>query len=246
MANGSEWWCSKCGSRLGGHQDFCPDCGTPRLQAPSMPAPCEAKSPAAYLTPSPLPTGPHPHPTPPSPGTRTGQAPAVASRAYGAVARAAGVAGIGLALPWQRVAGAGRPDIGAFLSAGALPGAQRAIRASLKRPGLALAATTVLDLAVAVITGGTNAFYKAIPRLVVGGSTSFLSLATGSKGGRLRRATGISGTVTAGVQLGFAVYTLIAGIGDGTSALVIAPQVVAIASSLVMAVKTMAVAFRRP
>ncbi|MBN1631264.1 MAG: zinc ribbon domain-containing protein [Thermoleophilia bacterium] len=179
-------------------------------------------------------------------GTSRDQARSLASRsAQGIVAQAAGLAGAGFALPWHTLAGAGRPDIGALLSAAALPGAQQAIRASLKRPGLALAATTVLDVAVAVITGGTSALYKALPRLVLGGATSVLSLVTGAKGGGIRKATGIVGGVTALAQLGFVAYTLISGAGD-VSAWVLVPQVVAMVSSFVMAVKTTFVALRGP
>lgn len=152
---------------------------------------------------------------------------------------------MGFALPWQTRAGAGRPDMGAFLSGAALPGAQRVVRASLKRPGIALAATTILDVAVAVITGGTSALYKALPRLVLGGATSVLSLVTGSKGGNIRKVTGIMGGVTALAQLGFAVYTLVTGVGE-LSAWLLVPQVVAMVSTLVMAVKTMLTALRGP
>jgi hypothetical protein len=226
MTNGYCSNCAMCGSPLRADQAFCPVCGAIAPQTPSVPA-------AAFA--------------PQSPAARAGQAAAVASRAYGAIGQLAGLAGMGLAPPWQRVAGAGQPNIGAFLSAAALPGAQRAIRASLKRPGAALAVTTVFSLAVAMITGGTGALslYKAIPQFVLGGFTSLLSLATGSKGGRIRKTTGIFGAVTAVAQLGFAAYTLISGAHDGISAWVIVPQVVAMASSLVMAIKTSVVAFRR-
>jgi hypothetical protein len=227
MANGHGSYCIVCGSPLRADQSFCTKCGAPPRQVPSGPtAEPDTRSPAATKA----------HIT---------QAVATASRAYATVGQMAGLAGMGFALPWQKVAGLAQADIGAFLSAAALPGAQRAIRASLRRPGLALAATTVLDVAVAVITGGTSALYKAIPRLVLSGSTSLLSLATGSKGGAVRKATGVLGAVTGLAQLGFAAYTLISGLDAGTSAWVIAPQVVVMASSLVAATKTMALAFRR-
>jgi hypothetical protein len=155
------------------------------------------------------------------------------------------MAGMGFALPWQKVTGAGQPDIGAFLSSAAFMGARRAIGGSLRRPGLVLAATTVLDLGVAWITGGTNALYLAIPRFAISGSTSLLSVITGSKGGQLRKLTGIFSAVAAIAQIGFGIYTLASGLKGDTSALVYAPQLVAMMSSLAMAVKTMTVAFKR-
>jgi hypothetical protein len=230
MSGGYGSFCTRCGAPLGADDEFCTHCGTPRQHVPSGPGVAAAV--AAQ---------------PPAGGARppAGQVLAVASRAYGVVGQVAGLAGLGLALPWQRVAGAGQADIGALLSAAAVPGARRLVGASLKRPGLAMAATTVLDVAVAVVTGGTSALYKALPRLVLGGATSVLSLATGRKAGNLRRLTGIMGGLTAAAQLGFAVYTLITGLDSGTSAYALVPQVVAMLSSLVMAAKTMAVALRR-
>lgn len=251
MAPGCGSLCATCGLPLGEAQAFCPQCGTPRppTRQPAATRPMPGlmpQAPAAPITPFPLPQAITAQPAAPSVPARTGQAAAAASRASGVVAQMAGFAGMGFALPWQTVAGGIPPDIRAFLSMAALPGAQRAIRASLKRPGLALAVTTALDLAVAAITGGTGALYKAIPRFVLGGSTSLLSLVTGSKGGQLRKVTGALAAVTTLAQLGFALYTLIAGIGHDTSALVLVPQLVTMTSSLVMAVKTAIVAFRRP
>ena len=52
------------------------------------------------------------------------------------------------------------------------------------------------------------------------------------------------GGVTAVVQLGFTGYTLVTGVLGGTSALLLIPQVIAMLSSLVLAVKTAATALR--
>jgi hypothetical protein len=149
-----------------------------------------------------------------------------------------------VALPWQTVAGGQQPDIRGFLSAAALPAAQGAIRASLKRPGLAMAVTTTLDLAVSGITRGWPGVLAAIPRFALGGATALFSLITGSKGGPLRKLTGAVSGVTAVVQLGFTGYTLVAGVLGGTSALLLIPQVIAMLSSLVLAVRTTASALK--
>ena len=234
MTNGYGGFCGKCGGALRTDQTFCSLCGTPR-GGPTGGPPVGSPPASGPSTPSTL----------GSAAAGAGRAVSGASRAYGVVTQVAGMAGMGFSLPWQKVVGAGRPDVGAFLSTAALSGARQAIGGSLRRPGLALAATTVLDFAAAWITGGASAMYLAIPRLVISGSTSLLSVVTGSKGGRLRKITGIFAAVAVLAQLGFGAYTLITGLGDGPSPLEYVPQLVAMISGLVMAIKTMTVAFRR-
>ena len=202
MSDGYVGFCTKCGTRFDGPEVFCTKCGAPREHA------APAESPAA------------PGPTLVQ---QAGQAASTASRAYGTVARVAGVAGMGVALPWQTVVGGQQPDIRAFLSAAALPAAQGAIRASLKRPGIAMAVTTTLDLVVSGITRGWGGVLGALPRFLLGGATALFSLITGSKGGPLRKLTGAVGGVTAVVQLGFTGYTLVTGVLGGTSALLLDP-----------------------
>jgi hypothetical protein len=230
MSDGYVEFCTRCGSRFVGPEVFCTTCGAPREHS----AVATASAPA---TPAPAVTGP-------TLVQQAGQAAAGARRAYGAVAQVAGVAGAGVALPWQTVVGGQQADIRAFLSAAALPAAQTALRASLRRPGIAMAVTTALDLVVSGISGGWGAVAASVPRFLLGGATALLSLITGSKGGGLRTATGVMGAVTGVVQLGFTGYTLITGVLGGTSALLLIPQVIAMLSSLTMAVKTAAVALR--
>lgn len=224
MSDGYVGFCTRCGTRFDGPELFCTKCGTPRERV-------------ATATPGPMPG--------PTLVQQAGQAAQTAQRAYGAVAQVAGIAGMGVALPWQTVVGNQQPDVRAFLSAAALPAAQGAIRASLKRPGLAMAVTTVLDVVVSGITRGWGGVLAALPRLLLGGATAALSLVTGSKGGGLRKVTGAVGALTGVVQLGFTGYTLVAGAIGGTPALLLIPQVIAMLSSLVMAVKTAVAALRR-
>ncbi len=222
MSDGYVGFCTKCGARFTADEVFCTKCGTPREHA-AAPA---ASAPGPTLV------------------AQAGQAAHTAQRAYGAVAQVAGIAGMGVALPWQTVVGNQQPDIRAFLSAAALPAAQTAIRASLKRPGIAMAVTATLDLVVSGISGGSGALVAAIPRFLLGGATALFSLITGSKGGPLRKLTGALGGVTAVVQLGFTGYTLVTGVLAGTSALLLIPQVIAMLSSLTMAVKTAVTALK--
>jgi hypothetical protein len=81
--------------------------------------------------------------------------------------------------------------------------------------------------------------------LVLGAATSVLSLVTGSKGGTVRKVSGLLGAVTALAQVGFAIYTLVSGLDAGISGWIITPQIVAMVSSFMTAAKTTVVAFRR-
>ena len=149
------------------------------------------------------------------------------------------------AVPWQTIVGDERPDIRALLSGAAVPVARQALQRSLRKPGLAMAVTTILDVAVAALTGGMGAVAGVLPRALAGGLTSVLSLITGSKGGTLRSLTGVVSLITALIQVVSLGQTLLAGLRTGTSLLTLAPMVVAILSALTMAIKTASVALRR-
>jgi hypothetical protein len=180
----------------------------------------------------------------PTPAPARIATPAVAAPVASAATAVAGLAGIGGALPWQTIIGNGRPDMRAFLSL-AQPAARQVVQRSLRKPGLAMAATTMLDLLVAGITGGPAAIAAALPRFIGGGLTSLLSLVTGTKGGALRTITGIVSLLTALVQVISLGVALIGGLSSGASLLTLAPTAVATASALTMAVKTASVALRR-
>jgi hypothetical protein len=170
----------------------------------------------------------------------------VGSHLSGAAEEGVALAGIGLALPWQRVTGDERADPRAWLLEGVRPSTEWALGKSLARPGLALAATTVLEVAVAVITGGTAGLYKALPLLILGAATAALALVTASKSGSLRAATGVLASVTMVVLFGFAVNILVSGLDAGNSGWAVASQTVAVVSVLLTAAKTAVVALRRP
>lgn len=175
-----------------------------------------------------------------APGVSAG----ITQGASAAVAALAGAAGVGVALPWHTITGPGPIDGRALLATLGLPALQGIARTSLRRPGIAMAVTTALDVLVATITGGMPGLVSAIPRLVLGSATSVLSLVTGGRTGALRSVTGAVAAVTAVVQLGFAAQRLVAMIGSGATWLALLPGAVAMLSTLVMAVKTAIVAFR--
>ncbi len=215
---GTASYCIGCGAPLGVDEAFCEDCGRPRAV---VGAPTTAS-------------------------TFVADAGAAISKATAGYQAAAGVAGVATALPWKTIVGAEQLDVRSFLSTSALPTARRAVqRASLRKPGLSLAATAVLDLFVAAVSGGSGALGAAIPRLLMGGLTSLLSLITGSKSGALRSVTGVVSLLTALVQVVSLVVALIGGLLDGTSLLALAPMAIAAISALVMAVKTASVALRK-
>ncbi|MHB1342619.1 MAG: hypothetical protein ACYC77_11900 [Coriobacteriia bacterium] len=157
----------------------------------------------------------------------------------------AGAARMTAGLPWQTIVAGQTPDLSGMLSRIVVPAAQRAVRASLKRPGLSMAITTVLDLIVAGVSGGPGALVGAIPRALAGGLTAVLSLATGSKAGALRGLTGVVSLATALVQVVSLGLTLVGGVRSGTSFLSLAPMAIAMISALTMAIKTASVALRR-
>lgn len=148
-------------------------------------------------------------------------------------------------LPWQTIIAGETPDLRAMLATAAAPAARKVVQSSLRKPGLALAATTALDLAVAALSGGSGAVAAAAPRVVAGALTAILSLITGSRGGALRTVTGIVALVTTLVQAGSLLITLIGGVRGGAPLMTVVPMAVATGSALIMAVKTASVALRR-
>lgn len=211
-------FCTSCGTRFSGDEAFCTSCGAPRGTAPA---------PAPTLT------------------QQAGHAAQTARQAYGAVAQVAGAAGMAAGLPWQTIVAGEAPDLRSMLSRVAVPGARTLVQRSLKKPGLAMAVTTALDLIVAGLSGGTGALVGALPRVLAGGTTALLSLITGSRGGALRSITGFVSLGTALVQLGSLGITLVGGVRSGMPILSMLSMAVAMTSALTMAVKTASVALRR-
>lgn len=174
---------------------------------------------------------PTPRPTPAPSASVAGTAVAAASMAAG--------------LPWQTIIAGQTPDLSSMFARMVVPSAHKAVNRSLRRPGVALAVTTVLDVFVAGVTGGGAGISSAIPRVIGGSVTSALSLITGSKGGALRGLTGVVSLLTVLVQVVSLLMALGRGVLDGAPLLTLAPMAVATGSAAVMAVKTASVALRR-
>ena len=213
-------YCTKCGTPLRDGAAFCITCGAKRT-AVVAPQPAVTPQPAA-----------------------ADRAATFAAPATSAATAVASLAGAGGALPWQTIIGDARPDMRAFLSV-AHPAATQVMRRSLRKPGLAMAATAGLDLFVAGMSGGAGAVAAAIPRFLGGGLTSLLALVTGTKAGPLRAVTGIVSLLTALVQVISLATALIGGISAGAPLLQTGSVALATASALTMAIKTASVALRR-
>jgi hypothetical protein len=170
----------------------------------------------------------------------TGRVSAVA----GGVGMATSLGGGLVALPWQTTT-AGRPaDIGALVAAGT-PVAHMAVRASLRTPAIALLVTTLLDLAVALISGQPAALQMVAVRAVMGIGTAVLGMIAGNKSGKLRQATGLVSALTGLVMTGSMLYTARSGLTTPGTLVYLIPSVVTQVSSLVVTVKVAVVALRR-
>lgn len=212
--------CTACGAMSPPNAPSCVRCGAWLLQSvPAAPPPPAAPSPAAPRA-------------------------ARATQALTGVARAATM----VPGAWQTVVGSQTPDLRAFLAQAGTPLAQGAARAALRRsvrrPGIALAVTTVLDLVIVAVTGGSLG--AALPRTLSGLVSSGLAMATGRKGGALRALSGATSLVTTLLGLVTAISALRSGLDSGTTLLTLAPSIIGTASMVTMAVKTAVVAFRRP
>lgn len=217
MTEGRISFCTTCGTKIAGAANFCRRCGTPvRRESSSASVPEAIRREAE-----------------------------VPRHAYTVVAQLGGIAGAAVAVPWQTIVAGETPDLTAMLARVATPGARALAQRSLKKPGLALAATTILDLFVVGVSGGAAALVGALPRVLAGGTTAALSLVTGSRGGPLRTVTGVVSMVTALIQVVSLSITLIAGLSSGAPLFSTLSMVVAIASSFAMAVRTALLALRR-
>lgn len=165
------------------------------------------------------------------------------------VQQAASYAGMAAALPWQTVVSGERPDLGAFLKqAGAPLGASVAhtvIRRSIRRPAVALLFTTLLDALVTLLSGQPAALSALLLRVVMGSGTGLLGVLVGKRGGFGRALVGVGSVATAVLQLYNAGAILLAGVQAGAGWLSLLPSLVSTVSVIVVAIKTVVMAFRK-
>lgn len=244
--------CDNCGQIMDVASAYCTRCGSdvlvPATKARLAEELARAQSqgpppPPLVAAPPPPSAAPPPPPVTPPPPAATRPSTATATATVGRAMSMAGVLTAGAGLPWQTIVGDQAPDLKALLARTGAPLAQRAVRRSLRNPGLALLVTTALDLFVVWVTAGPVAVEEAFPRVAAGAATALLSLLVGSRGGPLRGLAGLSSVVTAGLQVASLASALMAALDTG-DVVAVAPMALAMASALTTAVKTAAVAFR--
>ena len=210
-------FCKHCGTAFGDDSArFCKRCGAAR------PEQVESLRPAASSA---------------AAGTAT------LGRAAGIATQVAAGGGLAASLPWQTI-GAGESVDAAALLRVAAPGVARAAARSLRRPGLVLAFTVVVSLAVALLTGGSEALVRVLPQVLMGAAASGLSVLTGAKTGPRRTAAGVVSALAAVVTLGTLAVSLYGGVTGGDSLLSLLPAAVAAGASALAAVKAGLVALR--
>lgn len=143
-----------------------------------------------------------------------------------------------LMLPWQTITAGQAPDVRSLVAPGS-PLVQRALGRSLRQPALALVATTLLSLLVAMLADQPMPWLP----MAMGVGTAGLALAASRGSGQMRQASGVAALLTGGVQAGFIIYTLSA--NSGSSANVIF-AVASQASSLVLLGSMAVSTLRRP
>ena len=240
-------FCMQCGAPVAPGSGFCMQCGA-HVLGPDAPVAgalgTGSPDAAAGVVAQPVPSN------------SAGSALQGAAAAYGQVARYGGLAmgagGLATALPWHTVAGHPQPlDISRLISSGT-PAAQAAVRATVRRPAIALLVTSVLDLGVALLSGQPAALRLVGVRFAMAAITAVLGIAasrkTGGKAGAspaatgarsgLRKATGVFSIATGVVQLGSMLWTSVSGIAHPASLLMLVPSIISQVSALVMSVKT--------
>lgn len=158
---------------------------------------------------------------------------------------ALGQAAVTAGLPWQVVTGSQRPDVRSMLATAALPMAGAAVGRSLRRPGLALGFTTLMDLLIVLVMGGGGALAAAAPRVISGLVTSVLSVVTGRRRGPVRVLAALGSVVTVGLQALALAASVGAMLDSGADGLEAVPGIVAMASALAVASRTTVMALRK-
>lgn len=231
-------FCMKCGSPLDPAVRFCAKCGAPSAE---VVYPGAGTAPAVGRAPG---AGGPASGAPGAGGPAAGLGPVVtARRAVSAAGTVASMSGV-LSLPWQTIVAGEAPDLGRLVAAGA-PIAQRAVIASLRRPALALLATTLLDVVVSLVTARPGGLWLVAIRASMGAGTAVLGIVAGRKAGPLRKVTGAASFITGLVQTGSMIFTASSAASSPAGLVGLIPSIVSQASSLVMLVKTTVVSLTR-
>lgn len=235
-------FCTKCGAKVADTAAFCTKCGTKVVRvAPRQPA----ATPQAQAQP---PAQAPQQAEAPSLVSQAGAAATSVSAAYGTATRAAGMAASAagvVSLPWQTIVTGQSVDVQGMLRAAAPSLLAMAPRPNLRKPALAIAFTVVMDVGIALVSGGAVNVPMLLMRVVTGAGTAVLGAITGGKGGGLRKVTGLVSVVFGVVQLVSLLVAAYQAIATPTTLLALLPSIVAVVSGLVLSVSTAIAGFRR-
>ncbi|HEX9094097.1 MAG TPA: zinc ribbon domain-containing protein [Coriobacteriia bacterium] len=221
--------CARCGAAWKPDDAFCMGCGAPRAAAPA----------AGVEAPTPAPAAP--------------AAPAVVRRVASVAGAAAGMGGVvgalagggGIALPWQTIT-TGQPiDVAGLARAAAPSLLAMAPKPNLRWPAAGIAVTVVMDVIIALVSGGAVNVPMLVFRVLSGLGTSVLGAIAGKGGGVLRKLTGAASIVYALVQFVSLVVGAFGALKSPASLLMIVPSIVAVLSGLVLSVSTAVAGLRK-
>ena len=218
-------FCTECGKPLTEEDAFCTECGARRLEIAAAAAPAPATAPAV----------------------------AVAQRVASVAGAAAGVGGVvsmvgglgGMALPWQTITTGQQVDVAGLAKAAAPSLLAMAPRPNLRWPAAGIAVTVVMDIVIAMVSGGAVNVPMLVFRVLSGLGTSVLGAIAGKGGGILRKLTGASSIVFGVIQLVSLAVGAFGALSNPASLLMIVPSLVAVVSGLVLSVSTAIAGFRK-
>lgn len=219
---------------------FCTTCGAALVPGKAFCISCGARVSSAGVPPAAAP-GPPPPPPPllsrPDSGGVAGVLSGAASAA-GIVSAVGSFGGVAFALPWQTISRGQTADVAGIARAAAPSLLALTPRPNLRRPAAGLAVTVVMDVVIALLSGGAVNVPMLVMRVVSGAATAVFGMVAGRGGGRLRALTGFTSIVTGVVQLVSLGVAAFGARSDPGSLVTLIPSLVAVASGLVLAVST--------
>lgn len=218
-------FCGNCGAKLTEGWEFCGACGTRADATTGVPTepPAAASAPAAGWA------------------RTAGQV----ARGAGAITQAATLGGGAVALPWQTITSGQAIDAGGLAAAAAPSLLAIAPRPNLRFPAAGIAVTVVMDVGIALLSGGAVNVPMLAFRILSGLGTSALGMIAGRGGGALRSLTGAASIVYGVVQLVSLMAAAYAAIATPVTLLTLLPSIIAVLSGLVLSVSTAIAGFRR-
>lgn len=219
-------FCGNCGAKLTEGWGFCGACGTPVEEATAGTAPSASHAGAA-------------------PAADWAHTAGQVARGAGVVTQVAMLGGGAIALPWQTIVSGQAIDARGIAAAAAPTLLAVAPRPNLRFPAAGIAVTVVIDVAIALLSGGAVNVPMLAFRVLSGLGTSVLGMVAGKGGGVLRTLTGAASVVYGVVQLVSLAVGAFGALSNPASLLVLIPSFIAVLSGLVLSISTAIAGFRR-